>query len=81
MAGDPLAPEHTLTPDMASPSDLGPSPLAGQMAPTQARTDIYTVMLILSFLAICTACVMLYLELKPYGEWMQWWIIPQSLKA
>ena len=31
------------------------------------RANIYTVMLILAFAAICVACVLLYLELRVYA--------------
>ena len=36
------------------------------------RTNIYTMMLILSFLAVTIACVLLWLELKAYGDFPQW---------
>ena len=35
-------------------------------------TNIYTVMLILSFCAIVMACVLLYLELNRFGNY-PWW--------
>ncbi|MDR1959358.1 MAG: hypothetical protein LBQ54_10030 [Planctomycetaceae bacterium] len=31
------------------------------------KTDIYTLMLLVAFLAVLTACVMLYLDLASYG--------------
>jgi hypothetical protein len=40
------------------------------------RTNIYTVMLILSLLAISTACVLLWLELTSYGPF-PWWKVPR----
>ena len=39
--------------------------------------DVYTVMLILSFLAVLTACALLWLELKGYGTF-PWWKAPTS---
>lgn len=36
------------------------------------RFNVYTMMLILSFLAILTACILLYIELTRYGEY-PWW--------
>jgi len=35
--------------------------------------NIYTMMLFLSFMAIVIACILLYLELQPYGDFMKWW--------
>lgn len=35
--------------------------------------NIYTMMLLISLLAIITACILLYLELQPYGDFMKWW--------
>ncbi len=36
------------------------------------KLSIYTMMLIISFLAITTACLLLYLELKRWGSY-PWW--------
>lgn len=36
------------------------------------RFNVYTMMLILSFFAIVTACVLLYVELTRYGS-SPWW--------
>ncbi len=36
------------------------------------RTNIYTMMMILAFFAIVIGCVLLYLELKTYGDF-PWW--------
>jgi hypothetical protein len=36
------------------------------------RFNIYTMMLILSFFAILTACILLYVELRRYGD-APWW--------
>lgn len=35
-------------------------------------TDVYTVMLILSFVAVTIGCILLWLELGQYGSWPQW---------
>jgi hypothetical protein len=35
-------------------------------------TNVYTVMLILSFLAICVACGLLYSELRQFGPGTPW---------
>lgn len=37
--------------------------------------NVYTVMLIVSFFAIITACLLLYLELKQWGSF-PWWKKP-----
>lgn len=37
------------------------------------KFNVYTMMLFLSFLAILIGCLLLYLELQPYGEFMKWW--------
>lgn len=39
--------------------------------------NIYTVMLILALLAVMTACILLYLELRSYGSF-PWWKVPRS---
>lgn len=36
------------------------------------RANVYTMMLILAFVAICIACTVLWLELKEYGPY-PWW--------
>ena len=35
-------------------------------------TDVYTVMLIIAFISILTACLLLYIELSRYGSY-PWW--------
>ncbi|MBW3596164.1 MAG: hypothetical protein KY475_02695 [Planctomycetes bacterium] len=37
------------------------------------KFNVYTMMLILSLMALVTGCILLYLELQPYGEFMKWW--------
>ncbi len=54
---------------MSLPNSANPQP-----APPVVKqaTNIYTVMLLLAFLAIVTACVVLYLNLQQYGTY-PWW--------
>ena len=35
-------------------------------------TDVYTVMLVISFIAVLIGCILLYLELSRYGSY-PWW--------
>ncbi len=76
LASDPLG-------DAAAP--LGGPQSQPQPAPQQPRTqkprsNVYTMMLIISFAAIVTACVLLWLRLQPYGDY-PWWEIPQEVKT
>jgi hypothetical protein len=65
-------------PSLASP---------GADVPVQKqRMNVYTMMLIISFICIVTACVLLYMELKRWGNYPWWstseavpraaWVIP-----
>lgn len=46
---------------------------AANPGPVQKQgTNVYTMMLILSFLFLCVACTLLYLELQNYGQY-PWW--------
>ncbi|WP_425617648.1 hypothetical protein NA78x_001329 [Anatilimnocola sp. NA78] len=56
---------------MSLPSSSNP----GQPAVQKQGTNIYTVMLILSFLALVTGTVLLSMELNRYGEY-PWWNTP-----
>jgi len=38
----------------------------------QQGFSVYTMMLILSLIALLTACVLLWMELSSYGSWPQW---------
>ena len=38
----------------------------------KADTDVYTIMLVISLAAILMACLLLWLELKSYGDFPQW---------
>ncbi len=49
----------------------------GQPAVQKQGTNIYTVMLILAFLALVTGTTLLALELNRYGDY-PWWRIPGS---
>jgi hypothetical protein len=44
----------------------------GGVAVQKPAFNIYTTMLVLSLVAVTTACVLLWLELGTYGEWPQW---------
>ncbi len=55
-----------------SPQNLAAQELASGQVEVKQRTNVYTVMLILSFIAICTACTLLWIELHRYGKMPQW---------
>jgi len=38
----------------------------------KADTDVYTIMLVISLAAILTACLLMWFELKSYGDFPQW---------
>lgn len=44
------------------------------------QTNVYTMMLILSFIFIVTACVMLYIELNQFGPF-PWWDTRSATQA
>jgi hypothetical protein len=48
-----------------------PKPSGGVVV-QKAPTDIYSVMLMISFGAVLVACLLLWLELSSYGSWPQW---------
>jgi hypothetical protein len=58
---------------MSLPNSVSP----GQPAVQKQGTNIYTVMLILSFLALVTGTVLLAMELNRYGDY-PWWRTPAS---
>ena len=75
--------------DDAAPADFdadeapAPAPAQQPLAPTQPRTqkprsNVYTMMLILSLAAIICSCVVLYLYLAQYGEY-PWWDTPSNI--
>ena len=49
------------------------APASEPIIEQKQRNNIYTMMLILAFLAICVACVLLFLELQEYGTFPTWW--------
>ncbi|MFV1968220.1 MAG: hypothetical protein ACC628_22585 [Pirellulaceae bacterium] len=56
---------------MSQPNLVDPAGPAEVPAQKQ-RTNVYTVMLIISFFCIVTACVLLWLELNRWGSY-PWW--------
>ena len=62
-------------PDLANPGQpaaASPTPRP-QAVPTQKqKTNVYTMMLIISFICIVTACVLLYQEVTRWGDY-PWW--------
>lgn len=55
----------------ASPVASAPMPQAH--VPTQKQQlNVYTMMLIISFIALCVGCGLLYWELSQYGNYPQW---------
>jgi len=75
LASDPLG-------DAAAPLGGPQSQPAAQQPRTQKpRSNVYTMMLIISFAAIVTACVLLWLRLQPYGEFGIWWVFPPEVSS
>ena len=48
------------------------APMSERIALAKRSTDIYTIMLIISFVAILIACILLWVELSRYGSY-PWW--------
>ena len=48
------------------------SPQGAQKTHQKQRINVYTIMLLVSFIAISLACVALYFELEKYGKY-PWW--------
>jgi len=55
-----------------SPQELTAKQLADNPPEQKQRANIYTMMLILAFIAICIACTLLWLELQAFGAY-PWW--------
>ena len=55
-----------------SPQNSAAQQLASGAAEEKPRFNIYTMMLIISLLAIIMACFLLWYELKSYGPFPQW---------
>jgi hypothetical protein len=70
------------TDPLGAPQQLAPQP---QSPRTQKqRSNVYTMMLIVSFAAMVTASVVLYLHLQQYaveGSDTPWWTVPQDVKS
>lgn len=62
---------------MSLPSSSSPGFTPGQPAVQKQGTNIYTVMLILAFLALVTGTTLLAMELQRYGTY-PWWRTPAS---
>ena len=56
---------------MSRRKSAGPELVKGPPEQKQ-RTNVYTMMLIISFAAICVACTLLWFELQEYGPY-PWW--------
>ena len=56
---------------MSLQNSPGPE-IAGAPVEQKPRANIYTMMLVISLCAIIVACVVLWLELKSYGDF-PWW--------
>ena len=64
-------------------AEQAPAPAQQPLAPQQPRTqkprsNVYTMMLILSLAAIICSCVVLYMYLTQYGEY-PWWEPPANI--
>ena len=71
-------PEEAAPLEEAAPAEA-PQPAAPQQPRTQKpRSNVYTMMLILSLAAIVTSCVVLYLYLDQYGDY-PWWEPPTTI--
>jgi hypothetical protein len=54
---------------VSQPSLASPGAAASEQ---KQRTNVYTVMLVISFICIVVSCVLLYMELKRWGNY-PWW--------
>ena len=63
-----------------SPQNLAAQELASGRVEQKPRANVYTMMLILSFVAVCIACVLLWLELQAYAPY-PWWETKQAAPA
>jgi hypothetical protein len=63
-----------------SPQNLAAQELASGRLAQKPKANIYTMMLILSFIAVCIACVLLWLELQVYAPY-PWWETKQVAPA
>jgi hypothetical protein len=82
MSIDPLAADPLAADPLAAPQPLAPQPMAPRTQ--KQRTNVYTMMLIVSFAAMVTASVVLYLHLQQYttpDATQPWWVVPADVKA
>jgi hypothetical protein len=79
---DPLAADPLAADPLAAPQPLAPQPQAPRTQ--KQHSNVYTMMLIVSFAAMVTACVVLYMHLQTYkaeGATQPWWSVPQDVKS
>lgn len=48
------------------------SPQSSDKSGRKSSLNIYTVMLLISFMALTTGAILLFLELQRFGNWPQW---------
>ncbi|MBA2117494.1 hypothetical protein [Bremerella alba] len=48
------------------------SPQSSDKSGRKSNLSVYTMMLILSFIALTTGAILLFMELQRYGSWPQW---------
>ncbi|QDU78245.1 hypothetical protein Pan97_53290 [Bremerella volcania] len=48
------------------------SPQSSDKSGRKSNLNVYTMMLILSFIALTTGAILLFMELQRYGTWPQW---------
>ena len=85
MATDDLFAEAIDDPGADAPLDDAGAAAQPALAPQQPRTqkprsNVQTMMLILSLAAIVTSCVVLYLYLDQYGDY-PWFELPPNIKS
>ena len=51
-------------------------PDSSRFSGEKPRADVYTMMLLIAFIALTVACIMLWLEGSSYGAW-PWWNVPR----
>ena len=56
-----------------SPQNLAAQELVSEPTEQKQLANVYTMMLIISFIALCAAVWLLYIELQQYGDTFEWW--------
>lgn len=82
LAADPLGSDPLGADPLAAPQPLAPQPMAPRTQ--KQRSNVYTMMLIVSFAALVTGSVVLYMHLQDYaveGSQEPWWSVPADVKA